>query len=132
MLYRVQVTETTNHVFIVEAEDEATARDVYQNMSGVYRRLATMDGAPSWDSMPWEIEEASAADWDEQQQILKHRRPHSDLHLNDMSVEQLAEITCEYCGWSGQTLDVYGCRTAIKNNERECCECCARAGGCCA
>ncbi len=48
-------------------------------------------------------------------------------HIMDMSADELAQLTC--FGYEGHpctnTMDEYGCRNSMKDNEPFCSECCA-------
>jgi hypothetical protein len=57
MKYRVQVTETINHTYLIEANSRENARAIYQNYDRVELSDLDQDGASVWDSHPWEIEE---------------------------------------------------------------------------
>jgi len=56
-------------------------------------------------------------------------------HIMDMSADELAQLTC--FGYEGHpctnTMDEYGCRNSMKDNEPFCSECCADTtdGACC-
>ena len=59
--------------------------------------------------------------YEAQEMYLKYR------HLMDMAQDELAKITC--FGYEGNpcsnTMDEYGCRNSMKDNEPFCSECCA-------
>jgi hypothetical protein len=57
MKYRVQVTETINHTYLIEADSREDARAIYQNYDRVELSDLDQDGQSVWDSHPWEIEE---------------------------------------------------------------------------
>lgn len=57
MKYRVQVTETINHEYIIEANSREDARAIYQSYDRVQLSDLDLDGQSVWDSHPWEIEE---------------------------------------------------------------------------
>lgn len=44
-------------------------------------------------------------------------------HIYDMTAEELAQVTCIKC--KTNTMDEYGCRNSMKDNEAFCSECCA-------
>jgi hypothetical protein len=44
-------------------------------------------------------------------------------HIYDMTQEELAQVVCSSCGTN--TMDEYGCRNSMKDNEAFCSECCA-------
>jgi hypothetical protein len=56
-------------------------------------------------------------------------------HIYDMNSEELAQVTC--FGYKGHictnTMDEYGCRNSMKDNEAFCSECCedTNEGACC-
>jgi hypothetical protein len=56
-------------------------------------------------------------------------------HIYDMNAEELARLVC--FGYEGHpctnTMDEYGCRNSMKDNEPFCSECCADTndGACC-
>jgi len=43
-------------------------------------------------------------------------------HIYDMNAEELAQVVCQGC--MVNTMDEYGCRNSMKDNEAYCCECC--------
>lgn len=56
-------------------------------------------------------------------------------HIYDMNIEELSKVVC--FGYEGHpctnTMDEYGCRNSMKDDEAFCAECCAdtNEGACC-
>jgi hypothetical protein len=57
MKYRVQVTESINHSYLIEADSREDARAIYQNFNNEELKTLDEDGESFWESHPWEIEE---------------------------------------------------------------------------
>lgn len=136
MYFRIQTTETRNHVYIVEAECRDTARDVYQNMDYADLIEYDLDGQSSWDSHPWDIDEDATADdmtiqLERIGAVLQRRTRSEHKHLRDMDYNELSKMYCTQCH-STEDLGDSICPTAMKCNERTCSYCCEEEGGCCA
>jgi hypothetical protein len=58
MKYTVQVTETINHSYEIEAESEEQAVEKYHMYSDEQLKELDTDGQSSWDSYPWDVEAA--------------------------------------------------------------------------
>lgn len=56
MRYLVRVTETINHDYVIEAESEEEATNIYQNYTMEQLRELDQDGQSSWDSYPWDVD----------------------------------------------------------------------------
>ena len=57
--YIVQVTESINHQYEVEAENEDGALDAYDRLTGAQLKSRDIDGDSGWDR-PWDVSEATA------------------------------------------------------------------------
>ena len=55
--YTIQVTETINHTYEIEAETEEDALTVYYSYDNKQLEELDQDGQSSWDSLPWDITE---------------------------------------------------------------------------
>ena len=55
--YYIQVTETVNHAYVIEAESEDEAISIYDSYDGEQLAELDVDGACDWDAHPWDIEE---------------------------------------------------------------------------
>ena len=53
----IQVTETINHAYTIEAETEADALTVYNSFDNEQLDTLDEDGQSDWDSRPWDIQE---------------------------------------------------------------------------
>lgn len=56
--YIVRVTEAINHDYLIEAESEDDALDIYYSYNDEQLKTLDIDGDVSWDS-PWDVEEVS-------------------------------------------------------------------------
>jgi hypothetical protein len=56
MKYLVRVTETINHDYVIEAESEEDATNVYHNYTMEQLTELDQDGQSSWDAYPWDVE----------------------------------------------------------------------------
>lgn len=54
--YIVRVTENVNHEYLIKAESEQAALDIYESFNYDDLKEKDEDGSASWDS-PWDIEE---------------------------------------------------------------------------
>lgn len=54
--YMVRVTESINHDYLVEAEDEEGALEAYYSLSDDELKSKDLDGDSDWDK-PWEVYE---------------------------------------------------------------------------
>ena len=57
--YIVQVTESINHQYEVEAENEDGALDAYDHLTEAQLKSRDIDGDSGWDR-PWDVSEATA------------------------------------------------------------------------
>ena len=57
--YIVQVTESINHQYMVEAENEDGALDAYDRLTEAQLKSRDIDGDSGWDR-PWDVSEATA------------------------------------------------------------------------
>ena len=57
--YIVQVTESINHQYEVEAENEDGALDAYDRLTESQLKSRDIDGDSGWDR-PWDVSEATA------------------------------------------------------------------------
>lgn len=57
--YIVQVTESINHQYEVEAENEDGALDAYDRLTEAQLKSRDIDGDSGWDR-PWDVSEATA------------------------------------------------------------------------
>jgi len=57
--YIVQVTESINHQYEVEAENEDGALDAYDSLTEAQLKSRDIDGDSGWDR-PWDVSEATA------------------------------------------------------------------------
>lgn len=62
MYYVVEITENRHHSYVIEATSEDEAINKYQQMEFDDLVEFDLDGNSSWDSYPWNVEEASAED----------------------------------------------------------------------
>jgi hypothetical protein len=56
--YIVQVTESINHQYEVEAENEEQALDAYDRLTEVQLKTRDTDGDSGWDR-PWDVYEVT-------------------------------------------------------------------------
>lgn len=56
MKYRLQITETINHVYEIEAPDEDTARAIYEHFTNEELAALDVDGTSEWETHPWDVE----------------------------------------------------------------------------
>lgn len=56
--YIVQVTESINHSYEVEAENEEQALDAYDRLTEVQLKTRDLDGDSGWDR-PWDVYEVT-------------------------------------------------------------------------
>jgi hypothetical protein len=56
MKYTVQVTETINHSYEIEAESEEQAVEKYHTYTDEQLKELDIDGQSSWDAYPWDVE----------------------------------------------------------------------------
>ena len=54
--YIIQVTESVNHQYEVEAEDEDGALDAYDRLTETQLKTRDLDGDSGWDR-PWDVTE---------------------------------------------------------------------------
>jgi hypothetical protein len=54
--YIIQVTESVNHQYEVEAEDEDGALDAYDRLTDAQLKTRDLDGDSGWDR-PWDVTE---------------------------------------------------------------------------
>lgn len=54
--FMVRVTESINHDYIVEAEDEEGALEAYYNLTNDELKTKDVDGDSAWDK-PWDVYE---------------------------------------------------------------------------
>lgn len=59
--YAVYVTENVNHTYIIEAESEEQAEEIYYSYNDDQLKSEDSDGSVGWDS-PWEITEITEED----------------------------------------------------------------------
>jgi hypothetical protein len=57
MKYTIEVTETVNHSYEVEAGSEEEALEIYYSYDDDQLKTLDQDGSISWDS-PWEVKES--------------------------------------------------------------------------
>ena len=57
--YIVQVTESINHQYEIEAENEDGALDAYDRLTEAQLKSRDIDGDSGWDR-PWDVSEATA------------------------------------------------------------------------
>lgn len=55
--YILQVTETINHSYAIEAETEEDALTVYYSYDNAQLETLDQDGQSVWDTYPWDISE---------------------------------------------------------------------------
>lgn len=55
-IYKVRVTETVDHSYLIEANDAEEAVDKFYSYTDEELKSLDLDGNISWDS-PWEVEE---------------------------------------------------------------------------
>lgn len=56
MKYLVRVTETINHDYVIEAESEEQATNIYHTYSDEQLKELDQDNQSSWDAYPWDVE----------------------------------------------------------------------------
>ncbi len=54
--YIIQVTESVNHQYEVEAEDEDGALEAYDRLTDAQLKTRDLDGDSGWDR-PWDVTE---------------------------------------------------------------------------
>ena len=54
--YIIQVTESVNHQYEVEAEDEDSALEAYDRLTETHLKTRDLDGDSGWDR-PWDVTE---------------------------------------------------------------------------
>lgn len=57
--YIVQVTESINHQYEIEAENEDDALDAYDRLTEMQLKSRDIDGDSGWDR-PWDVSEVTA------------------------------------------------------------------------
>lgn len=57
--YRIQVTETVNHIYEIEANCEDDAIAIYNNFEENQFKELDLDGETVWDTYPWDVEEVT-------------------------------------------------------------------------
>jgi hypothetical protein len=62
MKYLFRVTESINHDYMIEAETEEEAMNIYQNYTMEQLQELDLDGQSSWDSYPWDVEKLQDLD----------------------------------------------------------------------
>jgi hypothetical protein len=59
MQYRIQVTESINHSYLIEAESPEDAIAIYHNYNDTQLKELDQDGDSDWEPHPWDIEEVA-------------------------------------------------------------------------
>jgi hypothetical protein len=135
MYYRIQVTETINHAYIVEADSEDLAQEAYAQLTHTDLTTLDLDGQTCWDSYAWDVATADAGDLDALDGLRLRRQQRAERtargHLHDMQYEELKRYTCTQCHSIDINLGDEACPTALKCDERTCSTCCAEENGCC-
>jgi|688.fasta_scaffold285585_4 hypothetical protein len=62
MKYLFRVTESINHDYMIEAETEEEAMNIYHNYTMEQLQELDLDGQSSWDSYPWDVEKLQDLD----------------------------------------------------------------------
>jgi len=57
--FLVQVTESVNHMYEIEAESAEEAVDAYHRYDDKQIKELDLDGQGEWDSFPWDVEETN-------------------------------------------------------------------------
>ena len=57
MKYTLRVTESVNHDYLIEAECEEEALEIYQSYDAEQLKTLDLDGSSDWDTYPWDITE---------------------------------------------------------------------------
>lgn len=60
--YMVEVTESINHQYEVEADSEEEALLVYERLTAEQLISRDLDGGSGWDR-PWEVREVTEGGW---------------------------------------------------------------------
>jgi hypothetical protein len=55
MKYTIEVTETVNHSYEVEAGSEEEALEIYYSYDDDQLKALDLDGQSTWDTSPWDI-----------------------------------------------------------------------------
>lgn len=56
MKYRLQISESVNHDYIIEANSEEDAIKIYHNYTTEQLQELDLDGQSMWEPYPWDIE----------------------------------------------------------------------------
>jgi hypothetical protein len=135
MYYLIEVTETRNHAYIVEAASEDLAQDAYQEMTEDDLRALDLDGQSSWDSYGWNVQPADPEQLHALDGLQLRRKQRAQRtargHLAFMDYDELKNYTCTQCHSINISLGDEACPTALKCDERTCSTCCAEENGCC-
>lgn len=55
--FLVQVTESINHSYEIEAETEEEAVNIYHSYNNVQLKVRDLDGQADWDAHPWTVDD---------------------------------------------------------------------------